>query len=75
MLMRLLKEAGIVQGAFEVNELLDRDVSDITRSTMALHLMLAPLVGSTKIEIDTAPAVSPRSPEYQTGSSQYASAT
>ncbi|KAE9264423.1 hypothetical protein PR003_g32808, partial [Phytophthora rubi] len=75
MLMHLLKEAGIVQGAFEVNELFDRDVSDITRSTMTLHLMLAPLVGSTKIEIDTAPAVSPRSPEYQTGSSQYASAT
>ncbi|KAE8878607.1 hypothetical protein PF003_g37290 [Phytophthora fragariae] len=75
MLMHLLKEAGIVQGAFEVNELFDRDVSDIMRSTMALHLMLTPLVGSTKIEIDTAPAVSPRSPEYQTGSSQYASAT
>ncbi|KAE9057871.1 hypothetical protein PF007_g31500 [Phytophthora fragariae] len=75
MLMHLLKEAGIVQGAFEVNALFDRDVSDIARSTMALHLMLTPLVSSTKIEIDTAPAVSPRSPEYQTGSSQYASAT
>ncbi|KAE8962159.1 hypothetical protein PR003_g28830, partial [Phytophthora rubi] len=75
MLMHLLKEAGIVQGAFEVNELFDRDVSDITRSTMALHLMLAHLVGSTKIEIDTATAVSLRSPEYQTGSSQYPSAT
>ncbi|KAE8881272.1 hypothetical protein PF005_g27784 [Phytophthora fragariae] len=75
MLMHPLKEAGIVQGAFEVNELFERDVSDITRSTMSLHLILTPLVGSTKIEIDTTPAVSPHSPEYQTGSPQYASAT
>ncbi|KAE9003975.1 hypothetical protein PR001_g17839, partial [Phytophthora rubi] len=75
MLMHMVKEDGIVQGAFEVNELFDRDVSDITRSPMALHLILAPLVGSTKIEIDTAATISPRSPEFQTGSSQYASAT
>ncbi|GMF44829.1 unnamed protein product [Phytophthora fragariaefolia] len=74
-LMHLLKGAGIMQGAFDVNELFGRDVSDITRSTMALHQMLISLVSSTKIEIATTPAVSPRSPEYQTGSSQYASAT
>ncbi|GMG15452.1 unnamed protein product [Phytophthora fragariaefolia] len=74
MLMHLLKEARIVQGTFEVGELLDRGVSDITGSTMALHSRLTPLVGSTKVEVDSVPATSPRSPEYQTRSFQYASA-
>ncbi|POM72519.1 Hypothetical protein PHPALM_10752, partial [Phytophthora palmivora] len=73
-LMRTLKEAGIVSGAFDANTLFDLDLTLIHKSTMALYQKLVPLVGTVTPE-EAPRHTSFRNPEYQTGSSQYASAT
>ncbi|OWZ02483.1 hypothetical protein PHMEG_00025949 [Phytophthora megakarya] len=61
-LLRILKDAGITTGAFNASELFDLETS------------LEPLVGSIT-QPETVKLTPTRNPEYQTGSSQYASAT
>ncbi|KAE9084753.1 hypothetical protein PF005_g25913 [Phytophthora fragariae] len=75
-LLRLLKEAGITAGAFYADDLFHLEVDEIRVATAALFNLLKPLD-------DEQPATKPaepksaqaQSPEYHTGSSQYASAT
>uniref|UniRef100_H3H504 CCHC-type domain-containing protein n=1 Tax=Phytophthora ramorum TaxID=164328 RepID=H3H504_PHYRM len=71
LLMRMLKEAGIVLGSFDANELFDVEVPVIRESTLNLFAKLTPLVGSV-VPVQRARPTPTRS---QTGSSQYASAT
>ncbi|KAH7460378.1 uncharacterized protein KRP23_14746 [Phytophthora ramorum] len=70
-LMRMLKEAGIVLGAFDANELFDLELETIREATLTLFAKLTPMVGSV-VPIQQARLPTVRS---QTGSSQYASAT
>ncbi|POM58040.1 Hypothetical protein PHPALM_37370 [Phytophthora palmivora] len=49
-LMRTLKEAGIVSVAFDANALFDLDLTLIDKSTIALYQKLVPLVGSVAPE-------------------------
>uniref|UniRef100_H3GY21 Retrotransposon gag domain-containing protein n=1 Tax=Phytophthora ramorum TaxID=164328 RepID=H3GY21_PHYRM len=60
LLMRMLKEAGIVLGSFDANELFDLELPIIRESTLSLFAKLTPLSAASS---------------RQTGSSQYASAT
>ncbi|POM61906.1 hypothetical protein PHPALM_29008 [Phytophthora palmivora] len=73
-LMRTMKEAGIEPKHFDANVLFDVELAAIQDATATLHKLLAPLISSTTIK-ETPKLTSFRSPEYQTGSSQYASAT
>ncbi|GMF38220.1 unnamed protein product [Phytophthora fragariaefolia] len=45
-LMRMLKDAGIVLGSFDANELFDMEQSTIRETTLNLFARLAPIVGS-----------------------------
>ncbi|GMF45628.1 unnamed protein product [Phytophthora fragariaefolia] len=70
-LMRMLKDAGIVLGSFDANNLFDMEQSVIRETTLNRFARLAPMVGSlvpVPQEVST-PTLS------QAGSSQYASAT
>ncbi|POM75920.1 Reverse transcriptase [Phytophthora palmivora] len=67
-LMRTLKQAGIVSGAFDANTLFNLDLTLIHKSTIALYQKLVPLVGSVTPE-EAPRQTSFRNPEYQTGSS------
>uniref|UniRef100_H3GGM9 Retrotransposon gag domain-containing protein n=1 Tax=Phytophthora ramorum TaxID=164328 RepID=H3GGM9_PHYRM len=69
--MRMLKEAGIVLGSFDANELFDLELPIIRESTLSLFAKLTPLVGSVVPVQRERPAPT----RSQTGSSQYASAT
>ncbi|KAL4157710.1 hypothetical protein PRNP1_003495 [Phytophthora ramorum] len=71
LLMRMLKEAGIVLGSFDANDLFDVELPVIRESTLNLFAKLTPLVGSV-VPVQRARPTPTRS---QTGSSQYASAT
>uniref|UniRef100_H3H6Y7 Uncharacterized protein n=1 Tax=Phytophthora ramorum TaxID=164328 RepID=H3H6Y7_PHYRM len=71
LLMRMLKEAGIVLGSFDANELFDLELSIIRKSTLNLFAKLTPLVGS----VVPVRRERPTPTRSQTGSSQYASAT
>ncbi|OWY91744.1 hypothetical protein PHMEG_00039552 [Phytophthora megakarya] len=64
-LLRMLKDAGITPGAFNASELFDLETSVIQHSAR---------VGSIT-QPETVRLTPTRSPVYQTGSSQYASAT
>ncbi|GMF36211.1 unnamed protein product [Phytophthora fragariaefolia] len=70
-LMRMLKDAGILLGSFDVNELFDMEQSAIREATVKLFARLAPIVGSV-VPVPQEAATPTRS---QAGSSQYASAT
>uniref|UniRef100_H3H9S9 Uncharacterized protein n=1 Tax=Phytophthora ramorum TaxID=164328 RepID=H3H9S9_PHYRM len=71
LLMRMLKDAGIVLGSFDANELFDVELPVIRESTLNLFAKLTPLVGSVVPVQRTRPTPT----RSQTGSSQYASAT
>ncbi|OWZ11766.1 hypothetical protein PHMEG_00015170 [Phytophthora megakarya] len=73
-LLRMLKDAGITPGAFNASELFDLETSVIQHSARVLYEKLEPLVGSIT-QPETVKLRPTRSPLYQTGSSQYASAT
>ncbi|OWY92725.1 hypothetical protein PHMEG_00038146, partial [Phytophthora megakarya] len=73
-LLRTLKDAGIMPGAFSASKLFDLETTVIHRSATLLYNKLEPLVGSVALP-ETIKRTPVRSPEYQTGSSQYASAT
>ncbi|POM73861.1 Reverse transcriptase [Phytophthora palmivora] len=73
-LMRTIKEAGIEPKHFDANVLFDVELAAIHDATATLHKLLAPPT-SSKMPKETPKLTSFRSPEYQTGSSQYASAT
>ncbi|OWY93569.1 hypothetical protein PHMEG_00036986, partial [Phytophthora megakarya] len=73
-LLRMLKDAGITPGAFNASELFDLETSVIQRSAKILYEKLEPLVGAIT-QPETVKLKPTRNPEYQTGSSQYASAT
>ncbi|OWZ09983.1 LOW QUALITY PROTEIN: hypothetical protein PHMEG_00017239 [Phytophthora megakarya] len=70
----MLKDAGIIPEVFNASELFDLETSVIQRSTRTLYEKLEPLVGSVT-QPETAKLTPTRNPEYQAGSSQYASAT
>uniref|UniRef100_H3H647 Retrotransposon gag domain-containing protein n=1 Tax=Phytophthora ramorum TaxID=164328 RepID=H3H647_PHYRM len=71
LLMRMLKEAEIVLGSFDANELFDLELPIIRESTLSLFAKLTPLVGSVVPVQRERPAPT----RSQTGSSQYASDT
>ncbi|POM58857.1 LOW QUALITY PROTEIN: Hypothetical protein PHPALM_36443 [Phytophthora palmivora] len=73
-LMRTMKETGIEPKHFDANVLFDMELAAIQNATATLHKLLVPLT-SSKIPKETPKLTSFRSPEYQTGPSQYASAT
>ncbi|OWZ08549.1 reverse transcriptase [Phytophthora megakarya] len=73
-LLRILKDAGITPGAFNASEIFDLETSVIQHSARVLYEKLEPLVGSIT-QPETVRLTPTRSPVYQTGSSQYASAT
>ncbi|POM69128.1 Hypothetical protein PHPALM_14617 [Phytophthora palmivora] len=73
-LMRTMKEAGIEPKHFDANVLFDVEPAAVQDATATLHKLLAPLT-SSKMPKDTPKLTSFRRPEYQTSSSQYASAT
>ncbi|OWZ01760.1 LOW QUALITY PROTEIN: hypothetical protein PHMEG_00026791 [Phytophthora megakarya] len=73
-LLRMLKDIGTTPGAFNASEPFDLETSVIQRSTRILYETLEPLVGSVT-QPETVKLTPPRNTEYQTGSSQYASAT
>ncbi|GMF22422.1 unnamed protein product [Phytophthora fragariaefolia] len=70
-LMRMLKDAGIVLGSFDANELFDMEQSAIMETTLNLFARLASIVGSV-VPVPQEASTPTRS---QAGSSQYASAT
>jgi len=75
-LLRLLEEAGFIAGAFDADDLFRLELDAIRITAAALFNLLKPLVG----ELPAAKAPESKvtyaqSPEYHTGSSQYASAT
>ncbi|GMF59000.1 unnamed protein product [Phytophthora fragariaefolia] len=70
-LMRMLKDAGIVLGSFNANELFDIEQSAFRETTLNLFARLAPIVGSV-VPVPQDASTPTRS---QAGSSQYASAT
>ncbi|POM70504.1 LOW QUALITY PROTEIN: Hypothetical protein PHPALM_13041, partial [Phytophthora palmivora] len=73
-LMRTMKEAGVKPKHFDANVLFDLELAAIQDATATLHKLLVPLTSSKTLR--EAPKLTTfRSPEYQTGSSQYASAT
>ncbi|OWY96977.1 hypothetical protein PHMEG_00032608, partial [Phytophthora megakarya] len=73
-LLRMLKDAGITSGAFNASELFDLKTPVIQHSARVLYEKLEPLVGSVT-QPETVKLTPTRSLEYQTGSSQYVSAT
>ncbi|POM65921.1 LOW QUALITY PROTEIN: Hypothetical protein PHPALM_18295 [Phytophthora palmivora] len=73
-LMRTMKETGIEPKHFDANVLFDMELAAIQDATATLHKLLVPLTSSKTLK-ETPKLMSFRSPEYQTGSSQYASAT
>ncbi|OWY96645.1 hypothetical protein PHMEG_00033040, partial [Phytophthora megakarya] len=73
-LLRTLKDAGIMPVAFSASELFDLETTVIHRSATLLYNNLEPLVESVALP-ETIKRTPVRSSEYQTGSSQYASAT
>ncbi|OWY94846.1 LOW QUALITY PROTEIN: hypothetical protein PHMEG_00035308, partial [Phytophthora megakarya] len=70
----MLKDAGIIPEVFNTSERFDRETSVIQRSTRTLYEKLEPLVRSVT-QPETAKLTPTRNPEYQAGSSQYASVT
>ncbi|POM69929.1 Hypothetical protein PHPALM_13737, partial [Phytophthora palmivora] len=73
-LMRTMKEAGVEPKHFDANVLFDLELAAIRDATATLHKLLVPLTSSKTLR--EAPKLTTfRSPEYHTGSSQYASAT
>ncbi|POM78837.1 Hypothetical protein PHPALM_3583 [Phytophthora palmivora] len=73
-LMRTMKQTGIEPKHFDANVLFDVELAAIQDAAATLHNLLAPLT-SSKMPKETPKLTSFRSSQYQTGSSQYASAT
>ncbi|OWY93183.1 hypothetical protein PHMEG_00037512, partial [Phytophthora megakarya] len=73
-LLRMRKDTGITPGAFNASDRFDLETSVIQRLVRILYEKLEPLVGSVT-QPETVKLTPTRNTEYQTGSSQYASAT
>ncbi|OWY96377.1 LOW QUALITY PROTEIN: hypothetical protein PHMEG_00033366 [Phytophthora megakarya] len=71
-LLRMLKDAGIIPGAFNASELFDLEAPVIQRSTRTLYENWNRW---SVTQPETVKLTSTRNPEYQTWSSQYTSAT
>jgi hypothetical protein len=75
-LLRLLEEAGFTAGAFDADDLFRLELDAIRITAAALFNLLKPLVGERPAaKAPESKVTYAQSPEYHTGSSQYASAT
>ncbi|OWZ12761.1 LOW QUALITY PROTEIN: hypothetical protein PHMEG_00014026 [Phytophthora megakarya] len=73
-LLRTFKDTGIMPRALTTSASFDLETTVIHRSAMLLYNKLEPLVGLVALP-ETIKRTPVRSPDYQTGSSQYASTT
>jgi hypothetical protein len=75
-LLRLLEEAGFTAGAFDADDLFRLELDAIQITAAALFDLLKPLVGERPaVKASETKVAHAQSPDYHTGSSQYASAT
>ncbi|POM61126.1 hypothetical protein PHPALM_29907, partial [Phytophthora palmivora] len=73
-LLRLLKEAGMIVGAFDADDLFDLNMKVIQSATQDLYSKLKILVGEIPRIADHVPLSSASIADHQTASSNYASA-